>query len=87
MSAKAITRGMKKKKVCPFWITETVVSRDLPEAKTVEVSHCLATGRNRCLRDIHRFNNCEFYLEFRKSREEATPGDRQMPRWPVPSHD
>jgi len=80
---KSLEELRKRERLCPYWVKETVIDVWHPEKTKKEVSMCMATGRNICLRDYKNYNNCEYYLQFKKSEAENTGLGMTMPRYPL----
>ena len=63
----------KEREKCPFY---------LEECKRGTVQMCEVTGRTYCVRDIYNFTLCEYYQQYRKSKEESIPKSATHPRLP-----
>jgi len=73
----------KEDRFCPYWIHESIVEVWRAEPVERKVTHCMATGRNICLRDYKNYSNCEYYRQFKKSDEENYLLGMTSPRYPV----
>ena len=80
---KSLEETRKEGRFCPFWVKESIIEvwRSVPTRE--KVTHCLATGRNICLKDYKNYSNCEYYQQFKKGDEENRLEGMTMPRYPV----
>ena len=75
-----------RERICPFWIHETVIDIWRPQKEKEPVNMCMATQRMVCLRDYKNYDNCEYYLQFKKGDEENVLPSMNAPRYPVSLH-
>lgn len=80
---KSLEEMRRRERICPFWIHETVVDVWKPSEEQKVVNFCHATHRMVCLRDYKNYDNCEYYLQFKKSDAENTPLSINRTRYPV----
>ncbi len=67
-------REDKKRRICPYWIDSS---------KSGSVHFCMATNRGVCQQgDIHNFDNCTFFQNYKKDRGEMVPTTATQPRYP-----
>lgn len=67
-------REDKKRRICPYWISK---------AGENTVNWCMATNRGICQHgDIHNFENCVYYQNYKKEMTELIPPTATAPRYP-----
>lgn len=79
----SLEKVRKGERICPFWVHESVIDIWRPQKEKEEVNFCMATHRMTCLKDYRNYDNCEYYLQFKKSDEENTPPSINHPRYGV----
>ena len=88
---RASTEGGKKsieevrigERMCPFWVHEAVIDVWRAKGEKEAVNFCMATGKMICLRDYKNYDNCEYYIQFKKGKEDNVPASVHHVRFPM----